>query len=161
MGGMGNPPPSFSVGAPIDGTSLSATALGDLDMGDLSSSLSLSLSGSNHSFFAGSVNPILSQDEHKGSKTFATLLQSFTDIGLSSADATRVLRAMAASILLSKASVPLALPLYRAFDFLGFPAKLTKTAIQRVGSAERDLKQLAREAVTLAIHDLVSLLNNA
>eukprot|EP00624_Nannochloropsis_granulata_P003275 evm.model.NODE_26679_length_19160_cov_44.213623.1 len=93
--------------------------------------------------------------------TFESLLQSFADIGLSFGNATRILRAMAASIILSKASVPLALPLYRAFDFLGFPAKLTKTAIQRVGSAERDLKQLAREAFTLAIHDLVSLLDSA
>ncbi|KAM3569453.1 hypothetical protein VYU27_008447 [Nannochloropsis oceanica] len=161
MGGMGNPPPSFSVGAPIDGTSLSATALGDLDMGDLSSSLSSSLSGSNHSIFPGSAHPLCRQGEHKGSMTFESLLQSFTDIGLSVANATRILRAMAASIILSKASVPLALPLYRAFDFLGFPAKLTKTAIQRVGSAERDLKQLAREAFTLAIQDLVGLLNSA
>jgi hypothetical protein len=147
--GGGSPPPPM----PVNGASLSATALKDLDLSDLSSSLSLPLQ-----------EPQLwteTKDEKKGDKTFEALWTSFQAVGVGKSDAVRVLRAMAASIVLSKASAPLPLSLYWTFELLNFPSKLTKVEIQRVGASERDLKQLAREAFTLAIQDLVGLLNAA
>ncbi|EWM22529.1 hypothetical protein Naga_100290g6 [Nannochloropsis gaditana] len=147
--GGGNPPSPM----PVNGASLSATALKDLDLSDLSSSLSLPLQ-----------NPQLwteTKDEKKGDKTFEALWSSFQAVGVGKSDAVSVLRAMAASIVLSKASAPLPLSLYWTFELLNFPRKLTKVEIQRVGASERDLKQLAREAFTLAIQELVGLLNTA
>jgi hypothetical protein len=76
--------------------------------------------------------------------TFRKMLALFDAVGVPGAEAVRLLRAMAAAIILSKASTPLQQQLYRAFDFLGFPAKLTRPAIQRVGASERDVRCAAR-----------------
>ncbi len=75
--------------------------------------------------------------------SFRTVLALFDAVGVPAPEAVRLLRAMAAAISLSKASTPLQPQLYQAFDSLGFPAKLTRPAIQRVGASERDVRCIA------------------
>lgn len=60
------------------------------------------------------------------------ILRAVEDLGVSGNEALRCLRSMAVSSILSRATTPLSPALYRAFDYLAAPNRLSKAAIQRV-----------------------------
>lgn len=76
-----------------------------------------------------------------GEAAFQRIRALFDAVGVPGPAAVRLLQAMAGAILLSKASTPLPPHLYPAFDLLGFPARLTRPAVQRVGASERDVSR--------------------
>lgn len=78
-----------------------------------------------------------------GGATFQRIMAFFDGAGVPTADAARVLRAMAGAISLSKTAIPLPPAMYKAFDVLPGLEKagqMDLLAIQRVGASERDVR---------------------
>lgn len=91
----------------------------------------------------GVVTPSAAKQGEDGAATFQRIMAFFNGAGVPTADAARVLRAMAGAILFSKTATPLPPALYKAFDVLpgfGRPGQMDLLAIQRVGASERDVR---------------------